>query len=235
MQESASGSLNKGIYLEVSGTQGTALNIESLEDIRKNIRLANFKNTEPQTATFFLPLEERDFLEKKIREYQTEITTNGNPKNNKLIATVEDFKIATINSFWNGKEDKIPTSTKVWCEVWLINNKDTHEEEVISNFRNISQTYNIEIRTESNIKFPERIITLAKLNAEDILSLIDSYQYLAEIRPYSTPNIAYTSMEYHDQKDWVSELKDRGYLGTFGKNATKKFKDSLSFISQVPF
>ncbi len=202
-------SLNKGIYLEVSGTQGTALNIESLEDIRKNIRLANFKNTEPQTATFFLPLEERDFLEKKIREYQTEITTNGNPKNNKLIATIEDFKIATINSFWNGKEDKIPTSTKVWCEVWLINNKDTHEEEVISNFRNISQTYNIEIRTESNIKFPERIITLAKLNAEDILSLIDSYQYLAEIRPYSTPNIAYTSMEYNDQKEWVNELKDR--------------------------
>lgn len=28
---------------------------------------------------------------------------------------------------------------------------------------------------------------------------------------------------------------DIGYLGTFGKNATKKFKDSLSFISQVPF
>ena len=28
---------------------------------------------------------------------------------------------------------------------------------------------------------------------------------------------------------------DVGYLGTFGKNATKKFKDSLSFISQVPF
>ena len=28
---------------------------------------------------------------------------------------------------------------------------------------------------------------------------------------------------------------DYGYLGTFGKNATKKFKDSLSFISQVPF
>lgn len=26
-----------------------------------------------------------------------------------------------------------------------------------------------------------------------------------------------------------------GYLETFGKNATKKFKDSLSFISQVPF
>ena len=113
-------SLNKGIYLEVSGAQGTALNIESLEDLRKNIRLANFKNTEPQKATFFLPLEERDFLEKKIREYKTELTTSGNPKNNKLIATIEDFKVATINSFWNGKEDKIPSETKVWCEVWLI-------------------------------------------------------------------------------------------------------------------
>ena len=31
------------------------------------------------------------------------------------------------------------------------------------------------------------------------------------------------------------EIKEYGYLGTFGKNATKKFKDSLSFISQVPF
>ncbi|MFY4820528.1 recombinase family protein, partial [Aliarcobacter butzleri] len=30
-------------------------------------------------------------------------------------------------------------------------------------------------------------------------------------------------------------MTDSGYLGTFGKNATKKFKDSLSFISQVPF
>ena len=38
-------SLNKGIYLEVSGTQGTALNIESLEDIRKNIRLFRKENT----------------------------------------------------------------------------------------------------------------------------------------------------------------------------------------------
>lgn len=202
-------SLNKGIYLEVSGTQGTALNIESLEDIRKNIRLANFKNTEPQTATFFLPLEEKAFLEKKIREYETEITTNGNPKNNKLIATIEDFKTATINSFWNGKEDKIPTDTKVWCEIWLINNKNTHNDEVVSNFIDVAQTYNIEIKTESNIKFPERIITLAKLNAEDILNLINSYQYLAEIRPYSTPNIAYTSMEYTDQKEWLNELKDR--------------------------
>jgi hypothetical protein len=33
----------------------------------------------------------------------------------------------------------------------------------------------------------------------------------------------------------IFKLKVIGYLGTFGKNATKKFKDSLSFISQVPF
>ena len=210
-------SLNKGIYLEVSGAQGTALNIESLEDIRKNIRLANFRNTEPQVATFFLPLEERDFLEKKIREYTTEVTPNGNPKNNKLIATIEDIRTAAISSFWNGKEDKIPTDTKVWCEVWLINNKNIHDEDVITNFIEVAEANNIEIRTESNIKFPERIITLAKLNAQDILNLINSYQYLAEIRPYSIPNIAYTSMEYTDQKEWVNELKDRVVINSDSK------------------
>lgn len=64
-------SLNKGIYLEVSGTD---LNIEPLENISKDIRLANFKKSELQKATFYLPLEERDFLEKKIREYTNELT-----------------------------------------------------------------------------------------------------------------------------------------------------------------
>ncbi|QOG11835.1 S8 family peptidase [Arcobacter sp. FWKO B] len=202
-------SLNKGIYIEVLGVEGIDLNIEPLESSSKDIRLSNFKNTNPQKATLFLPLEKKDFLEKKIKEYIQKLTKKGNPKHNDLIAVIEDFKTATINSFWNGKEDKIPSETKIWCEVWLMNNKNTHDEDVISEFINVTQTNNIEIRTESNIKFPERIITLAKLNAEDILNLIDSYQYLAEIRPYSTPNIAYTSMEYHDQKDWVSELKDR--------------------------
>ena len=122
--------------------------------------------------------------EKIENQLPEKLTKKGNPRHNDLIAVIEDFKIATINSFWNGKEDKIPSETKVWCEVWLINNKNTHDEDVISEFINVTHTNNIEIRTESNIKFPERIITLAKLNAEDILNLIDSYQYLAEIRPY---------------------------------------------------
>jgi hypothetical protein len=202
-------SLNNGVYLEISGTGENELNIEPLEDLRKNIRVANFQNTTPQKATLYLPLDKREFLENKINEYTNETTPTGNPKHNKLISTIENIQTATINSFWNGKENKIPKETKVWCEVWLINNKDTHEEETTSNFVAVTQTYNIEIETESNIKFPERIITLAKLNARDILNLINSYQYLAEIRPYSTPNIAYTSMEYKDQKDWVNELKDR--------------------------
>ena len=202
-------SLNKGIYIEVLGLEGIDLNIEPLESPSKDIRVSNFKNTNPQKATLFLPLEKKDFLEKKIKEYIQKLTKKGNPKHNDLIAVIEDFKTATINSFWNGKEDKTPSETRVWCEVWLINNKNTHDEDVVSEFINVTQTNNIEIRVESNIKFPERIITLAKLNAQDILNLINSYQYLAEIRPYSTPNIAYTSMEYHDQKDWIGELKDR--------------------------
>lgn len=202
-------SLNKGIYLDVIGVEGINLNIEPLESSSKDIRLSNFKNSNPQKATLFLPLDKKDFLEKKIKEYTEELTKKGNPRHNDLIAVIEDFKTATINSFWNGKEDKIPSETKVWCEVWLINNKNTHDEDVISEFINVTQTNNIEIRTESNIKFPERIITLAKLNAQDILNLINSYQYLAEIRPYPTPNIAYTSMGYREQEEWVNELKDR--------------------------
>jgi len=201
--------LTNGVYLDIIGKDGYDLNIKSLEDIRKNIRIANIKKENPTQATLYLPLDKKDFLVGKIQKYANEITDSGKPKNNSLIATIEDIKTATINSFWNGKEDKIPSENKVWCEVWLTNNKNAYEQEVVSNFKYVAQTYNIEIQAESNIKFPERIITLAKLNARDILNLINSYQYLAEIRPYSTPNIAYTNMEYRDQKDWINELKAR--------------------------
>jgi len=201
--------LNKGVYLEILGVEDNDLNIKSLEDIRKNIRLSNFQNSNPQKATFYLPLEEKDFLEKKIKEYINETRSNGNPKHNNLIATIENIKSATINSFWNGKISKIPKQNKIWCEVWLINNKNDDEENIIAQFKTVAQVYNIEIQIESNIKFPERIITLAKVNTDDILNLINSYQYLAEIRPCTIPNIAYTSLEYTEQKDWINELRDR--------------------------
>jgi len=201
--------LNNGVYLEISGLEGNQLNIESLEDLQKDIRIANFKNTNPQKATLYLPLDKKDFLENKIQKYTNETTNSGKPKHNNLIATIENIQSATISSFWNGKERNIPTQNKVWCEVWIINNKNTHEEEAISSFISVAQSHNIKIEIESNIKFPERIITLAELNAEDILNLINSYQYLAEIRPFSIPNIDYTSLEYQDQKDWVGELKGR--------------------------
>jgi hypothetical protein len=201
--------LNNGVYLDIIGKEDYVLNIKSLEDIRKDIRIANIKNTNPLKATLYLPLDKREFLEDKINKYTNETTNSGTPKNNNLIATIEDIQNATISSFWNGKEEKVPNEDKVWCEVWLINNKNLHHDEVVSNFQDVAQMHEIEIEIESSIKFPERIITLANLNAEDILNLINSYQYLAEIRPYSTPNIAYTSMEYRDQKDWIGELKDR--------------------------
>lgn len=201
--------VTNGVYLDIIGKEDYELNIKSLEDIRKNIRIANIKNKNPLKATMYLPLDKKDYLETKIQQYINETTSSGQPKNNPLIATIEDIQTATINSFWNGKEDKVPSDTKVWCEVWLINNNDTHEDEVITSFANITLIHNIQVETESNIKFPERIITLAKIDASDILNLINAYEYLAEIRPYSTPNIAYTSMEYQDQKDWVDELKDR--------------------------
>ncbi|MEW6552220.1 MAG: S8 family peptidase [Campylobacterota bacterium] len=209
--------LNNGVYLDVLGLENYELNIQSLEDIKKNIRIANIKDENPTKVTLYLPLEKKDFLTSKIQKYTNPVSDSENPKHNNLIATIEDFKIATIHSFWNGKEDKIPTDTKIWCEVWLINNKNIHDENVISNFINVAQSHSIEIKIESNIKFPERIITLAKLNSQDILNLINSYQYLAEIRPYAIPNTAYTSMEYTDQKEWVNELKDRVIVNSDSK------------------
>ena len=89
---------------------------------------------------------------------------------------------------------------------------------------------------------------MARKNEYELIddSVITDGAYIFE--PYEDwkENLAFWISKYINAKcedqskrfvseDDISKISNIGYLGTFGKNATKKFKDSLSFISQVPF
>lgn len=201
----------KGVYIEVSGLEEEILNLQSLDTKSSKIRLANFQNNDNdlQTAVFFLPFESSHYLLKKLLAYQNEITKGNKPKHNTLFAPIEEIAHAQVPSFWNGALDKIPHTEKKWCEVWLLDNEGKNHDNIISEFVKVTKNHNIEIKMKTNIFFPERVVTLAKLNYKDIANLILYYPYLAEIRPHAIPNVSYTTLSYHEQSEWINDLKSR--------------------------
>ena len=112
----------EGVYLEFSSAEKYDLAFERLENRQQGIRLLNVKKdpiSETVKAIVFIPEGKETYFINKVEAYATEKTPRGNPKNNDLIRSIEDVKLAMVDSFWLGDKKDIPVSNPVWCEVWL--------------------------------------------------------------------------------------------------------------------
>lgn len=203
---------NKGVYLEVSGAQGYDLILKGLEDRRQGVRLVNVKtdpNTETTRATIYIPEGKESYLIKKVESYAKEKTPKGRPKNNDLISSIENIKLALLDSFWLDKATMIPGEAPIWCELWLrfeehgdpVKTQDEVERTICS----LCQEHNIPIN-ESNIVFPERLVKLIYANATSLKALISTCPFIAEIHRAPEPTSFFDELSNTEQKNWVNSL-----------------------------
>ena len=218
----------EGIYLEFSGSPKYDLAVKSLENLNQGVRLLNVHkeseinektNAEATvTATVYVPDGKENYFIKKIDEYSKEKTKNGNPKNNELISSIEDVKLATIESFWMEEESNIPRERATWCEIWLRydckSNKADSLKNTEDNITSICQENNIPIK-DNCIVFPERIVKLIYANANDLNNLIDECPFITELRCAPEVNNFFEELSNSEQKEWVEELLSRT---TYNKN-----------------
>ena len=61
-------------------------------------------------ATVYIPAGKESYFINKVEAYATEQTHTGKPKNNDLIGSIEDVKLAMLDSFWIGEKKTMPTS-----------------------------------------------------------------------------------------------------------------------------
>lgn len=210
-----------GIYLEFSGAPGYDLAIKSLENRKEGIRLLNVhedNTTNTVKATVYIPSGKENYFIKKIEDYANEQNSSGKPKNNNLISSIEDVKLAILESFWIGSSNTIPTEHPIWCELWLrfdyeFQNEDSwkHTEE---NVTAICQKNNIRIDNK-HIIFPERLVKLIFANVEELQLLISMCPFIAEIRRAQEVPSFFQELSNSEQKDWVKELLSRT---TYQKN-----------------
>lgn len=202
-----------GIYVEFEGAPGYDLETKSLEDRGAGIRLLNVytirsgsdPTQEITRATVFIPSGKQENFLKKVRQYAEEDTQKGKPKNADLVQSVEDMRLAVLESFWRDELHLLPQGTMaVWCEIWLQGTDDGVEQR----FRKTAAALNMDVQARS-LRFPERTVLLGRTTREQLANLIESSPDIAEFRRAKETARFFLELENRDQTDWVNDLRSR--------------------------
>lgn len=169
----------EGVYLEFSSAPEHDLAIKSLENRQQGIRLLNVRKDEKTNtikATVYIPGGKESYFLKKVEEYadKLNLTPTGKPKNNDLISSIDDVRLAILDSFWIGTLDTMPTSQPEWCELWLRYDCDTDDEQWNASEEDITRICNENQIAIDNkhIIFPERIVKMVYANSEQLKLMI---------------------------------------------------------------
>lgn len=197
-----------GLYLEFSGAFQHDLAVQKLENLRKGIRLSNVKQENGITrATVYIPAGQEAYFLEKVQAYGMPVGDENNPKNNDLVRSIENVRLAILDSFWFGDTATMPDETPVWCEIWLrFNGKVSSDAE--QDFADCCSTLEIELNTR-RIVFPERVVRLGKANREQLKNLISMCAYIAEIRRAPTATSFFDNLSGREQAAWADELLSR--------------------------
>ena len=201
-----------GIYLEFFSDPDAELVTKSLEDMRsKEIRLLNVrkeKNALGQLvtlATVYVSNQKRQYFTKKLEEYVSQNTNNGNPKHQDLVTSISDIRNALlVDSFWTDTNAPKPEVDKKWIEVWLRGDSD----EDINTFDRLLAQLELEAR-QGVIKFPERMVKVVFASSADLEKLTQASDLIAEYRLAKTTTAFFMEMDAKEQVGWVESLLGR--------------------------
>ncbi|HHP7231103.1 MAG TPA: S8 family peptidase [Xenococcaceae cyanobacterium] len=154
------------------------------------------------SATVFIPEKAKDFFSDRIKSYRDEDTKKGKPKNEALVACLENIQLSTVHTIFTDDIDLFPEENKtVWWEVWL--RRDRKDD-----FISIAEK--LEIRTqEHTITFPEREVILALCNAIQLSQVIRNTAAIAELRLAKDNPSVFFEMTALEEKAWVDEMAER--------------------------
>ncbi len=202
-----------GVYIEFEGAPGHDLITESLEDRNAKIRLLNIHTVHQEDssdqevirATVFIPSGKQNHFLRKLNQYAQEETPKGKPKNARLIESVENIRLAVLESFWRDDFLLLPKDTSaVWCEIWLQGTGD----EIETSFREMAK--NLGINTQKRtLRFPERSVLLGEATRLQLTELLEICPDIAEFRRAKETARFFLELDNKEQIEWVKDLHKR--------------------------
>jgi Subtilase family len=195
-----------GFYLQFDIPAGHQSAIDSLENKPKAIELVAVRppaeGDATISATVFVPESAADFYDKRIEAYRTERNKSGKPKNENLIARIDDVRLGAARALFTDDLALFPVAgVTAWWEVWLRDGR-------LQPFQTVCERLNVATKAHT-ISFPERDVILAFGDESTIERLIQHTDAVAELRlAKDTPSL-FLEMRAVEQTDWVENLAGR--------------------------
>ncbi|MEZ5017252.1 MAG: S8 family peptidase [Flavipsychrobacter sp.] len=202
------------IYIVIKSPIDFLIDIDKFD--KGSFRLASYKKipsiveenntTNYYEATVCLNRHAVSLFLTKIEKYLTEETPTGNPKNNSLIANIEQIRAATLESFWQEPELPFPQhDDNVWWEVWLAKSGSANDINVNAQVATSLVERNIQV-AERVLEFPEHSVYLVRGTVQQLANTVLYSDRLAEIRKPRDLTDFFTNLEYGEQTDWLDDL-----------------------------
>lgn len=203
------------VYIEFESAINFELTYDRFEDARGDIRLASCKavfgndgnNEEQISYKIAVYLNKRavvTFLD-KIEKYLNEDTPGGKPKNQNLIANIENIRAATLESFWQETDIEFPGyNESVWWEVWFSNGNSEEIRATISSFRENGLIVN-----ERILEFPENIVGLVSGTPKQLANTLLYIDNLAELRKPLETSDFFTNLDKTWEGEFIDDIKSR--------------------------
>jgi hypothetical protein len=195
-----------GFYLQFAIEASQVGAVESLEDKRKAIELVAVRppadGETMVSATVFVPDRSAEFLSQKIEAYRDEVTRYGRPKNEALVARIENVELGALRALFTDDLALYPLAgQQSWWEVWIRDGR-------LDAFRRLAGRLTVPVKQHS-IAFPERDVVLAYADEQSMVRLVENSDAVAELRIAKDTPAIFLQMPPIDQADWASDLVDR--------------------------
>lgn len=203
-QEIAEG--EAGFYLEFEIPASERAAVEGLENKPAAIELVAVRpvaeGEDLVSATVFVPARSADFFAKKVNDYRDKDTKSGKPKNEALVARIEDVKLAAVRSLFTDDMSLFPQAGhQAWWEVWIRDGR-------LQTFRTVAQRMGVAIKDHA-IRFPERDVILTLADEATMARLVENTDAVAELRLAKDTPTLFLEMRPIEQADWAGNLVDR--------------------------
>lgn len=197
-----------GIYVEIVGTSGCAIPLESLDTRDFKLRSCR-KEGDHETALIFIPESRRHAFQGKLDQYlNPEKDGNVGPRNHNLIDSISEIKLANLRSFWTDPQELFPTDphSLIWWELWL--KKHDSQNNPLEIAQRLAERVNGTLGNTS-LSFFESYIVLIKASVHQLERAPELIGCIEELRrAKETPNILIKSSP-KDQQQWADNLIQR--------------------------
>jgi len=194
-----------GFYLNFEIPPGSEEAAELLENRVKQIELVTVRQASdesPALATVFVPDTAVDHFLQKVEAYRSEQTKKGRPKNEPLIARIQNVALAAVRSLFTDDPALLPDADEqIWWEIWIRQGRaDT--------FDTVAHRLNLTVQ-QNRLAFPEREVRLVYGDEITIARLFVNSDAIAEIRGAKDTPSPFVSWSNVEQAAWATDLVGR--------------------------